>query len=89
MPQESLTKSLARELGEYGITVNAVAPGMIRTDMTAEALRARESEYIAQIPLGRIGTPEDIAAAILFLASARARYITGQVLHVNGGLLMP
>jgi 3-oxoacyl-[acyl-carrier protein] reductase len=86
---ESLTKSLANELGPYGITVNAVAPGMIRTDMTSEALSAREREYLTQIPLGRIGTPEDVAAAVLFLASPAARYITGQILHVNGGLLMP
>jgi len=86
---ESLTKSLASELGPYGITVNAVAPGMIRTDMTSQALAAREQEYLAQIPLGKIGTPEDVAAAVLFLVSPGARYITGQVLHVNGGLLMP
>ncbi|TLS69235.1 3-oxoacyl-ACP reductase FabG [Mariprofundus erugo] len=85
---EAMTRSLAREVASRGITVNAVAPGFIATDMTAglgDEAHARLSE---QIPLGRLGQPEDIAAAVLFLASEGAGYITGQVLHVNGGMYM-
>ena len=79
------TKSLARELGSRGITVNAVAPGFIDTDMT-RALPAEQREtLIKQIPAGRLGTPQDIAAAVVFLASSAAAYITGDTLHVNGG----
>jgi 3-oxoacyl-[acyl-carrier protein] reductase len=82
------TKSLARELGSRGITVNAVAPGFIDTDMT-RALPAEQREaLIKQVPAGRLGTPEDIAAAVVFLASASASYITGDTLHVNGGMHM-
>lgn len=82
------TKSLAREVAARGITVNAVAPGFIQTAMT-DALpdKARE-ELISLIPNGRLGTPEDVAAAVRFLVSADASYITGQVLHVNGGMYM-
>jgi len=85
---DALTRSLAREVGSRGITVNAVAPGFIMTDMTAE-LGAEATEHLAgQVPLGRLGSPEDIAAAVTFLASDEAGYITGQVLHVNGGMYM-
>ena len=83
------TKSLAREVGSRGITVNAVAPGFIDTDMT-RALDASQRETLQQgIALGRLGSSEDIAAAVLYLASSAGGYVTGQTLHVNGGLLMP
>lgn len=83
-----LTKSVAAEYGSRNITVNAVAAGLINTDMTA-ALSAAEKMTIAQrIPLGRLGEPDDVAAVVAFLASAEAAYITGQVIHVNGGLYM-
>jgi 3-oxoacyl-[acyl-carrier protein] reductase len=82
------TKALARELGSRGITVNAVAPGFIDTDMT-RALPAEQREaLIKQVPAGRLGTPQDIAAAVVFLASSAAAYITGDTLHVNGGMHM-
>ena len=83
-----LTKSLAREVAARGITVNAVAPGLVETDMTAGLDDRRRSFYTNVIPAGRIATPEDVAAAVAFLASPEAGYITGQVLHVNGGLYM-
>ena len=83
-----LTKSIARELASRGITVNAVAPGFIDTDMTA-ALTPEQRETLAkQIPLERLGKPEDVAAAVLFLASESAAYITGQVIVVDGGMVM-
>jgi 3-oxoacyl-[acyl-carrier protein] reductase len=82
------TKSLARELGSRGITVNAVAPGFIDTDMTRSLTAEQRGTLQAQIPLGRLGAPEDIAAAVLFLASPQAAYITGETLHVNGGMYM-
>jgi 3-oxoacyl-[acyl-carrier protein] reductase len=85
---EAFTRSLAREVGSRGITVNAVAPGFIRTDMTAELNPETQKQLIGQVPLGRLGAPEDIAAAVLFLAGEEAAYITGQVLHVNGGMYM-
>lgn len=81
-----LTKSVARELGSRGITVNAIAPGFIKTDMTAGLPGKTALEIVSQIPMGRAGTPEDIAGAAFFLASENADYITGQVLHVNGGM---
>jgi len=81
-----LTKTAARELASRKITVNAIAPGFIKTDMTAELSKKVESDIISQIPLGRAGTPEDIAETVLFLASDSADYITGQVIHVNGGM---
>ncbi|AIO17933.1 3-oxoacyl-[acyl-carrier-protein] reductase FabG [Candidatus Izimaplasma bacterium HR1] len=82
-----LTKSLAKEFGPRGITVNAVAPGFIETKMT-EALPVEVREnYMKQIPLGKFGTPEDIANSCIFLASSRADYITGQVLSINGGMI--
>ena len=82
------TKSLARELGSRGITVNAVAPGFIETDMTRSLTPEQRSAYASQIPLGRFGDAADVAHAVLFLASARAGYVTGQTLHVNGGMYM-
>jgi 3-oxoacyl-[acyl-carrier protein] reductase len=83
------TKSLAREVGSRGITVNAVAPGFIDTDMTRALTPEQRSALTGQIPLERLGTAEDVAAAVLFLASPQASYITGETLHVNGGLYMP
>ena len=83
-----MTRSLAREIGSREITVNAVAPGFITTDMTAELGEEAQSKLAEQIPLGRLGAAEDVAAAVAFLASDAAGYITGQVLHVNGGMYM-
>jgi 3-oxoacyl-[acyl-carrier protein] reductase len=83
-----LTKSLARELGSRGITVNCVAPGFIDTDMTRALSEAQRSALLAQIPLGRLGETADVAAAVAYLASPGAGYITGCVLHVNGGMYM-
>lgn len=83
-----LTRSLARELVSRNITVNAVAPGFIETDMTLEMPEKARESLLAQIPAGRYGAPEDIAAAVKFLASNEAGYITGQVIHVNGGMFM-
>ncbi len=83
-----LTKSIARELASRGITVNAVAPGFIGTDMTANLTAEQKDVLAKQIPLERLGTPEDVAGAVLFLASDGAGYITGQVLAVDGGMVM-
>jgi 3-oxoacyl-[acyl-carrier protein] reductase len=84
-----LTKTLAKEYASRGVTVNAVSPGFIDTDMTASELpEARRAELIKEIPLGRVGKPEDVAAAVAYLAGPGAAYVTGQVLRVNGGLLM-
>jgi len=82
------TRSLAREIGGRNITVNAVAPGFIDTDMTRGLPEAHKQALLAQIPLGRLGTPEEIAQAVAFLASPQAGYITGTTLHVNGGMYM-
>jgi 3-oxoacyl-[acyl-carrier protein] reductase len=82
------TKSLAREVASRQITVNAVAPGLIETDMTRAVTQQAHETWAAQIPLGRAGTPDDVAAAVCFLASDEAAYITGQVLAVNGGMYM-
>jgi len=83
-----LTKGIAKELGSRGITANVVAPGYVDTDMTTSLTDKAKEMMISQIPLGRVGTPEDIAAAVVFLASDPAAYITGQVIHVNGGMYM-
>jgi 3-oxoacyl-[acyl-carrier protein] reductase len=83
------TKSMAREVGSRGITVNCVAPGFIDTDMTRALPEAQRDALVGQIALGRLGDAQDIADAVLFLASDKAAYITGQTLHVNGGMLMP
>lgn len=82
------TKALAREVGGRGITVNAVAPGYIETDMTRSLPEAHRQSLLQMIPLGRAGTPEDVAAAVAFLASPAASYITGSTLHVSGGMAM-
>lgn len=84
----ALTKSLARELAPFGITVNAVAPHAIETEMTAEWTEEKRRAMISQIPLGRMGKPEEVAAAVVFLASPEASFITGEILDVNGGYLM-
>ncbi|MET0349856.1 MAG: 3-oxoacyl-ACP reductase FabG [Rhizobacter sp.] len=83
-----MTRSLARELGSRGITVNCVAPGFIETDMTKELSEAQTASLLGQIPLGRLGSAQDIAHAVTFLASPQAGYITGSELHVNGGMYM-
>ena len=82
------SKSLAKEIGSRGVTVNVVAPGLIETDMTKAITEDAKTDWSAQIPLGRMGTPAEIAAAVSFLASDEASYITGQVLAVNGGMYM-
>lgn len=79
-------KSLAREVGSRHVTVNVVAPGFVETDMTKVVAEETQKQWAAQIPLGRLGTPDDIASAVCFLASDEASYITGQVLAVNGGM---
>jgi 3-oxoacyl-[acyl-carrier protein] reductase len=83
-----LTRSLAREIGSRGITVNCVAPGFIDTDMTKALPDAQREALLGQIPLGRLGHADDVAAAVVFLASPGAGYITGTTLHVNGGMYM-
>ena len=83
-----LTRALARELGSRNITVNCVAPGFIETDMTAGLNEAQQKALLAQIPLGHLGKPADVAHAVAFLASPQAGYVTGQELHVNGGMRM-
>jgi len=82
------TKSLAREVGARGITVNTVSPGFIDTDMTRELPEAQRDALLAGIPLARLGAPEEIANAVVFLASPNASYITGETIHVNGGMYM-
>ncbi len=83
-----MTKSLAREVGSRGITANCIAPGFISTPMT-DALTQKQKEAIAAaIPAAKFGTPEDIAAAVVFLASNEAGYITGETMHINGGMVM-
>jgi len=82
------SKSLAREVGSRNITVNVVAPGFIVTDMTGSLGEAQKTALLGQVPLGRLGAPEDIAHAVAFLASQEAAYITGETLHVNGGMYM-
>jgi 3-oxoacyl-[acyl-carrier protein] reductase len=82
------TKSLAQEVGSRNITVNCVAPGFIETDMTRELTDPQREALLGKIPLGRLGTPEDIAHAVAFLASPGASYVTGTTMHVNGGMYM-
>lgn len=82
------SKSLAREIGSRNITVNAVAPGFIDTDMTRELDQNQKDMLLTQIPLGRLGSAEEIAATVVFLASPAAAYITGETIHVNGGMYM-
>jgi 3-oxoacyl-[acyl-carrier protein] reductase len=83
-----MTRALARELGSRGITVNCVAPGFIATDMTDALPEAQRATLLQQVPLGRLGSADEVAAAVLFLASAQAGYVTGTELHVNGGMYM-
>jgi 3-oxoacyl-[acyl-carrier protein] reductase len=83
-----MTRALARELGSRGITVNCVAPGFINTDMTATLPQEQQQALLGQIPLGHLGQPEDVAHAVAYLASSHAGYVTGQELHVNGGMYM-
>lgn len=85
---DALTKTLAMQLAPYGVNVNAVSPHAIETEMSAQWSEERRKEIIASIPLGRLGKPEDIAEAVLFLASDEASFITGEILDVNGGALM-
>ena len=85
---DALTKTLARQLAQYGINVNSVAPHAIETEMSAQWSDERRKEIIASIPLGRLGKPEDVVNAVLFLASDDASFITGEILDVNGGALM-
>jgi 3-oxoacyl-[acyl-carrier protein] reductase len=85
---DALTKTLARQLAPYGINVNAVSPHAIETEMSGQWSEERRKEIIASIPLGRLGKPEDVAEAVLFLASDEASFITGEILDVNGGALM-
>ena len=84
----AFSKSIAREIGSRGITVNVVAPGFIDTDMTKSLAEEQRNALLGQIALGRLGAPDDIAQAVLFLASPAAAYITGETLHVNGGMYM-
>ena len=83
-----MTRALARELGSRNITVNCIAPGFIETDMTAALSAVQQQALLAQIPLGHLGKPTDVAHAVAFLASPQAGYVTGQELHVNGGMYM-
>jgi len=85
---EGFSRALAREMGSRKITVNVVAPGFIDTDMTRTLPQVQRDALVAQTPLGRLGTPDDVAAMVAFLASDAASFITGQTLHVNGGLYM-
>ena len=85
----SATRSLAKEVASRGITVNAVAPGFIDTDMTRALNDEQRGALLAQIPVARLGAADDIAAAVAFLCSPAASYITGETLHVNGGMYMP
>lgn len=85
---DALTKTLARQLAPYGINVNAVSPHAIETEMSAQWSEERRKEIIASIPLGRLGTPQDVADAVLFLASDESSFITGEILDVNGGAWM-
>ena len=82
------TKSLAQEVGSRGVTVNCIAPGFIDTEMTKSLPDEYKNQLLTKIPLGKLGSPEDIANAVTFLSSDKANYITGETIHVNGGMLM-
>ena len=84
----AMSKSLAQEVGSRSVTVNSIAPGFIETNMTAELSDDRKEDILRSISLGRLGKPDDIAGAVCFLASDKASYITGQTIHINGGMLM-
>lgn len=84
-----MTKALAHEVAGRGITVNCVAPGFIESDMTAGLPESRRAAILGSVPMGRLGSPEDVAACVVFLGSQEAAYVTGQTLHVNGGMAMP
>jgi 3-oxoacyl-[acyl-carrier protein] reductase len=83
-----MSKSLAREVASRGITVNTIAPGIIDTAMTGALTDKQRDAIVARVPAGRLGTPDDVAAAALYLASLEGAYVTGQTLHVNGGMAM-
>jgi 3-oxoacyl-[acyl-carrier protein] reductase len=83
-----MSKALAAEVASRGITVNCVAPGMIKTPMTDALSEQQRERLVAAIPVGRLGEPDEVSPAVLFLASDEARYVTGQTLHVNGGMAM-
>ena len=83
-----MTKSIASEIATRGITVNAVAPGFIQTPMTEKMTEAQQAAILGRIPVARMGTPQEVAAAVLYLASQEASYTTGAVLHINGGMAM-
>ncbi len=83
-----MARALARELGSRNITVNCIAPGFIETDMTANLSEVQQKALLSQIPLGHLGKPQDVAHAVVFVASPQAAYITGQEIHVNGGMYM-
>ena len=85
---EGMTRAMAREFGSRAITVNAVAPGFIETDMTHVLPEAQKEALLSQVPLGRLGSPEEVAGTVAFLASEEASYVTGITLHVNGGMYM-
>ena len=85
---EGFSRALARELGSRAVTVNCVAPGFIDTDMTRELPDAQREALLGQIPLGRLGAPEEIASVVAFLCAEQAAYITGETIHVNGGMYM-
>jgi len=83
-----MTRALARELGSRGITVNCVAPGFIETDMTAALSAEQQAALMAQIPVGRLGQAQEVAQLVAYLASAQAGYVSGQEIHINGGMHM-
>jgi 3-oxoacyl-[acyl-carrier protein] reductase len=85
---EGMTRALAREVGSRGICINSIAPGFVDTDMTRALNESQREALLAQVPLGRLAQPEEIAAAVVFLASSAGAYITGATLHINGGMYM-